>query len=156
VDGTNGSWDRSKREGDRWEVCGHALRHGSTGLDSVVRAEGTTLSSRPTRGLNHILVVHPVNPYQTHVLFEQIQRPVFMRRDMYQGCSRVVGKQNLTLRRGTQWDADRRPADPLGTASKIVDLLDSLCCCQQIIDRFAVECSCIWEFVRGKRLKNTC
>jgi len=25
VDGTNGSWDRSKREGDRWEVCGHAL-----------------------------------------------------------------------------------------------------------------------------------
>jgi len=26
VDGTNGSWDRSKREGDRWEVCGHALR----------------------------------------------------------------------------------------------------------------------------------
>ena len=25
MDGTNGSWDRSKREGDRWEVCGHAL-----------------------------------------------------------------------------------------------------------------------------------
>ncbi len=52
VDGTNGSWDRSKREGDRWEVCGHALsaeyppETGWGGIGTYVYAIGHTLADR--------------------------------------------------------------------------------------------------------------
>jgi len=57
VDGTNGSWDRSKREGDRWEVCGHAL----TLFNPAAAAITATLDTVGTTSARHVRVRIPAH-----------------------------------------------------------------------------------------------
>jgi len=64
VDGTNGSWDRSKREGDRWEVCGHALRlHDSGQVESGAFVVGRTARDEPREVIQRITGerISPIN-----------------------------------------------------------------------------------------------
>jgi len=63
VDGTNGSWDRSKREGDRWEVCGHALRHTTPRRSTIALAASIApLCMVALRGSGGGVVLPPRRP----------------------------------------------------------------------------------------------